>query len=64
MPSIGEGDHRFPFAHFFLDIIGASFCNSGSAGFGGGFHFITDDLRKVLMRGICDLYLELLFLFH
>ncbi len=46
---LGKGDHRLAFPHFLLDIVGASFCNTGTPRFCGGLHFVADDLCEILV---------------
>ena len=48
-PVIRESDHGLPVAHFFLDIIRASFGDAGTPGFCGGFHFVADDAGEILV---------------
>jgi hypothetical protein len=45
-----EGDHRLSFAHLILNVFGASLSDTRSSGLGGGFHFIADNLGKILVR--------------
>ena len=57
-----EGDHRFAFAHFFLDIFGASFGDTGAAGLCRRGHFIADDLREAQVSVVGYQYFKLLCL--
>lgn len=59
---LGEGDHCLALAHLFLDIFGASFGDARPPCLRGRFHFIADDLRETLVRGVSYNYFELLLL--
>ncbi len=59
-----EGDHGFSFAHFQLNIFGRSFSDARASCFGGGGHFITDDLSEAQMGFIGYKNLEFLLCFH